>query len=85
MARKQKPNGRFTLAERVAIRFERPDSAPVSIHPSKQKASRAKLSKFDPRVIELVRLLGRQTARDVIEQAMNKTSTRKDASEPDQE
>lgn len=85
MARKQRPNGRFTLAERVAIRFERADSAPASIHPSKQKAAQAKLSKFDPRVIELVRLLGRQTARDVIEQAMSKTSEREGSSEPDQE
>lgn len=85
MARKPKPNKRFMLADRVTVRFEPQDSDPGPSRPPKRQSIPARLGKFDPRVVELIRLLGRQTAKDVIEQAMNKASASEGFSESDQE
>ena len=45
-------------------------------HPSEPIPPR--LQRFDPRIVELVRLLARETAREVIERSLRKAEGRKD-------
>lgn len=88
MARKAKADSRHTRnaeATRISVYFAPADKKHGSTYFKPREPIPPKLRKFDPRIVELVRLLGRQTAYDVIEQAMKDKEADKASPQPEEE
>lgn len=64
-------------SDAFTVRFVPPDSEDGAAGFRPSEPIPPKLQRFDPRIVELVRLLARETAREVIEQSLREAEARK--------